>query len=117
MNESVHYHILKHIQDNPQTNQRELAVKAGVSLGKVNYCLKALVNKGFIKAENFKNAKRKSAYLYKLTPSGLEEKARVTVRFLKRKEREYDRIKAEIEELRTECNQLSVNSYQETDNR
>ncbi len=116
MNESIHYHILKEIQDNPEITQRELADKAGVSLGKANYCLKALMDKGYIKAVNFKNAKRKSAYLYKLTPSGLKEKARVTVRFLNRKEREYDRIKVEIEDLRTEWYQLSVNGCQEPDN-
>lgn len=110
MNESAQYHILKHIQDNPQTSQREMAAKAGVSLGKVNYCLKALAKKGLIKAENFRNAERKSAYLYKLTPEGIEEKARITVRFLKHKMAEYDRIKAEIEELRVECDQLTFNA-------
>ncbi len=108
MNDSIHYYILKQIQDNPETTQRELAGRTGMSLGKVNYCLKALVDKGFIKAVNFKNSKKKAAYLYKLTPSGLEEKAKVTVRFLRRKEKEYDRLKTEIEELRTECSELSV---------
>ncbi len=103
MNESIHYHILKNIQDNPEITQRELAMKAGISLGKVNYCLKALMDKGWIKAVNFKNSRSKAAYLYKLTPQGIEEKAGVTVRFLKRKMLEYDRIKAEIEELKKEA--------------
>ena len=106
MNESIHYHILKQVQDNPEITQRELADKAGVSLGKVNYCLKALMDKGFIKAVNFKNAKRKSAYLYKLTPKGIEEKARVTYRFLRRKQQEYEDLKAEIEELEREAGEL-----------
>ena len=113
MNESIHYHILKQIQDNPEITQRELAGKTGMSLGKVNYCLRALVDKGCVKAINFKNSRKKSAYLYKLTPQGLEEKARVTVRFLRRKQREYEELKAELEELRTECYQLSVNSDQD----
>ncbi|WP_084591188.1 MarR family EPS-associated transcriptional regulator [Desulfonatronovibrio magnus] len=102
MKEAIQYHIFKQVQDNPEITQRELAAKTGISLGKVNYCLQALVNKGFIKATNFKNSKKKSAYLYKLTPQGLEEKAKLTVRFLKYKMDEYDRIKAEIEELKKE---------------
>ena len=102
MKEAIQYHIFKQIQDNPEVTQRELAIKAGASLGKVNYCLKALMGKGLIKAINFKNSRRKSAYLYKLTPKGLDEKAKLTVRFLKYKMQEYDRIKAEIEELKKE---------------
>ena len=107
MNESIQYHILKQIQDNPEITQRELASKAGVSVGKVNYCLKALMDKGLIKAINFKNSRSKAAYLYKLTPKGIEEKAKHTVRFLKYKMAEYDRIKAEIEELRQEAGKLN----------
>ena len=108
MKESIQYHIFKQIQDNPEITQRELASKAGVSVGKANYCLKALMDKGLIKAINFKNSRSKAAYLYKLTPQGIEEKAKLTVRFLKYKMAEYDRIKAEIEELRTECDDLAV---------
>jgi len=108
MNETIHYQILKHIQDNPEITQRELAGKAEISLGKVNYCLKALMDKGFIKAVNFKNSRKKSAYLYKLTPKGIEEKARVTVRFLRCKMAEYDRIEKEIEELREEADKLRL---------
>ena len=106
MKEAIQYHIFKQVQDNPEITQRELAAKTGLSLGKVNYCLKALVDKGFIKAVNFKNSKKKSAYLYKLTPRGIEEKARVTVRFLRRKQREYEELKAEIEELEREAAEL-----------
>ncbi len=110
MNESVRYHVLKQIQDNPEITQRELAGITGVSLGKVNYCLKALVDKGYIKAVNFKNSRKKSAYLYMLTPQGIEEKTMVTGRFLKRKMAEYDRLKKEIEELHREANEIKSSS-------
>ncbi|SDB55024.1 EPS-associated transcriptional regulator, MarR family [Desulfonatronum thiosulfatophilum] len=106
MNEAIHYHILKTINDNPEVSQRELARKAGISLGKVNYCLRALVDKGCIKVMNFKNAENKVNYLYKLTPSGLEEKARVTVQFLRRKVEEYDRLPLEIAELKAEVRKI-----------
>ncbi len=108
MNEAIHYHILKNIYDNPEVTQRELARKAGISLGKVNYCLKALVDKGCIKVMNFKNARNKVNYLYKLTPHGLEEKARVTVQFLRRKVKEYDRLPREIEELRADVREMGL---------
>jgi len=106
MQEAIQYHIFKQVQDNPEITQRELAGKTGMSLGKVNYCLRALVDKGCVKAINFKNSRKKSAYLYKLTPQGLEEKARVTCRFLKRKQQEYEELKAEIEELEREAAEL-----------
>ncbi|MGM0681878.1 MAG: MarR family EPS-associated transcriptional regulator [Thermodesulfobacteriota bacterium] len=96
------YHILKQIQDNPRITQRELAKKAGISLGRTNYCLRALIDKGLVKATNFKSSPKKAAYLYKLTPKGIEEKAKVTYRFLRRKMEEYERLKTEIEELRQE---------------
>ena len=107
MNESAQYHILKQIQDNPQLTQRQIAKNTGLSLGKVNYCLRTLMDKGCVKAENFKNSKNKSAYIYKLTPQGIEEKARVTYRFLRRKMEEYERLKQEIEELRKEADDLN----------
>lgn len=102
MQESTRYHILKYIQDNPAITQRELARKTGFSLGKVNYCLRALIDKGFIKAENFRQSSSKTKYLYNLTPGGMEEKARVTSRFLKKKLREYEKLEKEIKELRAE---------------
>jgi EPS-associated MarR family transcriptional regulator len=106
MNDAAHYHILKTINDNPEVSQRELARKAGISLGHINFCIKALAEKGIIKAGNFKNSRNKTKYFYKLTPSGLEEKARVTVRFLRRKMEEYDRLPREIEELQTEVRKM-----------
>ena len=98
----THFKVLREIDANPAITQRELAQQLGVSLGKVNYCLKALIDRGWIKARNFRNSKNKSAYAYLLTPSGIEEKARITVRFLKQRIREYEQIKQEIAELERE---------------
>ena len=102
MKEEIHYHVLKHIEENPSITQRELAKELGVSVGKVNYCLKALIDKGWIKANNFKNSKKKLAYFYILTPSGIEQKAKITVNFLKRKINDYEELKKEIEILQKE---------------
>lgn len=84
-------------------NQRDLSKAMGVSLGKTNYCIKALLNKGLIKIRNFRNSQNKQAYAYLLTPAGVEEKARITVRFLKYKVQEYERLRLEIEMLRQEA--------------
>ena len=100
--ESTHYHLLKLIEANPYMGQRELAQAMDVSLGKVNYCIKALVDKGFVKLENFRKKEDKRAYAYLLTRKGIEEKARVTVAFLQRKLDEYDSVRREIKELRKE---------------
>lgn len=97
-----HYRLLKLLEFNPHMSQRELAQAMGVSLGKINYCLKALVAKGFVKLENFRKNQDKHVYAYLLTPDGVEEKARVTVAFLQRKLSEYEAIRGEIEELRKE---------------
>ena len=83
-------------------SQRELAEQIGISLGKTNYCLKALIGKGWVKIENFRNSSNKSAYLYELTPAGINEKMRVTKRFLARKLREHEQLTGEIERLRRE---------------
>jgi EPS-associated MarR family transcriptional regulator len=105
MQESTKYSILKTIANNSELTQRQLAKELGVSLGKANYCLRSLIDKGLVKVENFRKSQHRIQYLYKLTPRGLEEKARVTSRFLKQKLREYEEIKAEIEELRQETGQ------------
>lgn len=102
MQDEITYKILKAIEENPSHSQRQLSQKLGVSLGKVNYCLRALMGKGWVKANNFKNSPQKSDYLYLLTPAGVEAKTRVTMRFLKRKIAEYERIKREIQELERE---------------
>ena len=102
MSDEIHYKVLRVIESRPDITQRELASELGVSLGKINYCLQALIEKGLVKANNFKNNKNKRAYAYLLTPSGIEEKARITVRFLKRKMDEYEELKHEIEQLKQE---------------
>ena len=102
MTEDTHYQVLKILEQNPQISQRELAREMGVSLGKVNYCLKELMKKGLVKANNFKNSSNKIAYFYVLTPRGIEAKAKISVKFLQRKMAEYESLKAEIEELKLE---------------
>jgi len=108
----THLKVLRQIEANPEITQRELAQELGVSLGKVNYCLKALIDRGWIKANNFRNSNNKMAYAYLLTPSGVEEKAKITVRFLKQRLREYEQIKQEIAELEAEVNGTGTNSGQ-----
>jgi EPS-associated MarR family transcriptional regulator len=102
LDQEIHLKLLRHLEANPQVSQRELAEHLGVSLGKANYCLQALVEKGLVKARNYKNNANKRAYLYLLTPKGLSEKAQITVRFLQRKIEEHEALYAEIEELRNE---------------
>lgn len=106
--DDTHYRLLKLIESNPDISQRELARVMGVSLGKANYCLKALVEKGFVKLENFRRNDNKLTYAYLLTPSGIEEKARVTLTFLRRKEREFEDIRREIDRLREEVKPLGT---------
>ena len=102
MNEDVHLKVLRILEERPKITQRELSDELGISLGKANYCLKSLIEKGWIKANNFKNSKNKKAYAYLMTPRGIDEKARMTVRFLGRKVKEYESLKKEIEQLREE---------------
>ena len=103
LNDEITYKLLKLIEADPHLSQREIAQKMGVSLGKTNYCLRALIDKGFIKFQNFYKNKKKSAYIYFLTPKGIEEKTEVTYRFLQRKIKEYDNIKVEVERLKDEA--------------
>lgn len=103
MTEDAHYRLLRLLEKEPQLSQRELAERMGVSLGKVNYCMRALIEKGWLKAGNFVRSNQKSAYLYILTPSGIKEKAAMTVRFLRRKEAEHKALVQEIEQLRAEA--------------
>lgn len=102
MQEDTHFNVMRLIESRPNISQRELADELGVSLGKANYCLRALMEKGWIKARNFKNSNNKRAYTYLLTPEGIENKARIAVRFLNRKVREYNALKQEIDQLRDE---------------
>ena len=93
---------MRALEVNPQVTQRELADQLGVSLGAVNYCLNALVEKGLVKIENFKASETKWRYIYVLTPQGVAERAALTGRFLARKLREFEQLRAEIEALRGE---------------
>lgn len=96
------------LQDNPDLTQRELADRLGMSVGGLNFCLNALIDKGFVKMANFQKSKNKFKYVYLLTPQGIAEKVALTSRFLKRKMQEYDALKLEIEALKSE-----VSEYQE----
>jgi EPS-associated MarR family transcriptional regulator len=96
------YRVLALLSQNPDLTQRELAEKVGVSVGGVNYCLKALVEKGWIKIDNFSQSKNKFGYIYLLTPDGVAQKVLLAGQFLKRKMREYEQLKLEIESLKTE---------------
>ena len=102
MDEDAHYRLLRLLEQEPQLSQREIAERLGVSLGKVNYCVRALVDKGWVKMGNFYRSHNKQAYLYKLTPHGLMQKAGMAIRFLQRKEAEHSVLLSEIEMLRKE---------------
>ena len=91
-----HFDLLRKIKTKPQATQRELAEELGFSLGKLNYCLKALKTKGLIKIENFKKNPNKVNYIYVLTPKGIAEKTKLTINFMKRKMKEYEELKKEI---------------------
>jgi EPS-associated MarR family transcriptional regulator len=100
----LQFRVLRLLESNPQLTQRELSKSLGASLGGVNYCLNALISKGFIKIGNFKNNKNKWVYAYLLTPKGITEKTALTGAFLKRKMKEYQQLKEEIETLSQEIN-------------
>lgn len=97
--EDTYFRVLRILKENPDFTQRELAEKLGVSVGSLNYCLKALIDKGWIKMQNFSQSKNKFGYVYILTPRGIAEKAALTGSFLKRKLVEYEELKAEIDSL------------------
>lgn len=95
----AHLTVLRALHRDPTLSQRELAQELGISLGKTNYCLKALVASGWVKAKNFTNSKNKVAYRYLLTPQGIDQKTKLAARFLARKRDEYEALKREIEQL------------------
>ncbi len=100
--EDMRFRVMRLLQENPEMSQRDIAAAVGLSVGGVHYCLNALIDKGLVKLGNFTAAQDKRRYAYILTPKGLSEKAALTSRFLKRKMEEYDALKAEIDELRSE---------------
>lgn len=111
--DETRYHLLKLLEANPDATQRELAAAMGVSVGKTHYVLRGLIDKGFVKADNFRRSDNKRAYLYKLTPAGVSEKLRVTRRYLARREAEYEQIRTEIEALQAELATRDVEEDQE----
>ena len=96
-NEQDHFNVLRKIQKKPGSTQRELAEQLGFSLGKLNYCLKALQVKGLVKIENFKKNPTKINYIYILTPKGISERTKLTINFMRRKMKEYDELKNELD--------------------
>ena len=105
--------IFREINRSPEMTQREFSSRLGISLGKVNFLINALIQKGFVKVENFKKSSSKSKYLYCLTPKGIEEKSRMTYLFLKRKMREYEHLELEIQQLREEMRESDVDSEEQ----
>lgn len=110
LQEDTHFRVLRMLQDNPDLTQREIAERLGLSASGLNYCLKALIDRGWVKVQNFSQSKNKFGYIYVLTPLGAAEKLALTGRFLRRKMQEYDALKQEIEGLRTEAQALGVES-------
>jgi EPS-associated MarR family transcriptional regulator len=108
LQEDTYFRVMRILQENPDLNQRELAEKLGISVGGLNYCLKALMEKGLVKMKNFAKSKNKFGYVYVLTPSGVAEKAAITHRFLQRKMDEYEALKAEIAALKSELGEDQV---------
>ena len=107
MDDELRLKVLRLLTDHPTVTQRELAHALGISLGKANFCVRALIEKGWVKVENFKRNPNKLGYAYVLTPSGLRAKTRATLTFLKRKQDEYAELEREIAELRIEAAALA----------
>ena len=101
--EDTYFRVMRILHENPDLTQRELAKALGISLGGLNYCLKALTEKGWLKMQSFASSKNKFGYIYVLTPQGMSNKITLTSRFLKRKMDEYEALKAEIEALQAEA--------------
>jgi EPS-associated MarR family transcriptional regulator len=107
LEDGIRLAIMRALEERPEVSQRELARELGLSLGKTNYCLRALIEKGWVKARNFRDSGNKLAYAYVLTPSGLRAKASATLDFLARKQSEFVALEAEIERLRLEVDRAS----------
>lgn len=110
INDEIRYRLLTYLNEHPEASQREVARHVGVSVGKVNYCLRALIHIGLLKMQNFRKSERKRAYVYVLTPQGIEEKVNVTVRFLRRKIEEFDVLSEEIQRLTREIEETEDSS-------
>ena len=99
--------LLRRLESNPEYTQRELSKEMGVSLGKVNYCMKKLTERGFLKLTNFSHSSNKMVYTYLLTPQGIEQKARLTTSFLKRKIEEFEMLRGEISKLKLDVEEMA----------
>jgi EPS-associated MarR family transcriptional regulator len=106
-NKDIHLDLLRKLEANPEYTQRQLSREMGVSLGKVNYCMKKLSEKGWLKLKSFSHSSNKFGYAYLLTPSGIEEKSRLTFFFLKSKVLEYEVLKKEIDALQLESEEMT----------
>ena len=102
-NKDIHLDLLRKLESNPEYTQRELSQEMGVSLGKINYCMKKLIEKGWIKLSNFGHNPNKVGYIYLLTPKGIEQKSRLTTSFLKTKIKEFEMLRDEISKLKLEA--------------
>nr|WP_207148838.1 MarR family EPS-associated transcriptional regulator [Lamprobacter modestohalophilus] len=103
VNEDLTFLVLRQLQANPKQTQLQLSQAIGISVGRTNYVVRALIERGLLKAEHFRNSKNKSAYAYLLTPEGIDTKARITARFIQRKRAEYDALRAELDQLTAEA--------------
>jgi EPS-associated MarR family transcriptional regulator len=112
--EDTYFRVMRILTENPDLTQRELAEKLGVSVGGLNYCLKALIGKGWIKVQNFAHSKNKFGYVYVLTPRGIAQKAALTSSFLKRKMEEYESLRAEIMALKEEIGDEDAGDFKES---
>lgn len=110
LDDRTRYRLLKLLQENPEISQRRIAEELGVSVGKTNHCLRALLDRGLVKVGNFRDSQNKLAYAYYLTPKGAKEKVRTTVGFLRRKLQEYQGLEREIEELKREVRAMKSES-------
>ena len=106
----AHYRVLKALEANPNLSQRQLATELGISVGKANYCIKALIDKGWVKARNFRHSDNKLGYAYVLTPSGIRRMTQLTTRFLEHKRREFEALRREIADLSAELSGKDMNS-------
>jgi EPS-associated MarR family transcriptional regulator len=106
LDDGLRYQLLNLLSNKPAMSQRAMAASLGLSLGKINYALKALMEKGLVKAEEFYNSKNKRAYSYILTPKGMEEKAAVTLRYFKKKMEEYEELQKELSQLKKEVEKI-----------
>ena len=106
-NKDIHLDLLRKLESNPQYTQRELSQEMGISLGKVNYCMQKLTEKGWVKLTNFSRSSNKLGYMYLLTPKGIEQKAKLTSLFLKTKLEEFEILRDEISQLKLDENEMS----------